>query len=470
MAQVSPAHGHTPHPTIRSALLSGAAAPDFSLAFSALLGTGGADDAVAEPPGDADAARQAIAGTGKDLPAALLRGAAKRDGEADDNDDTDEDGRDIAFAWFGPGAALPDAAPASEGLPQQTAKPVAVEAAPARRGAVTADAEAAAVAVVGRGGQPAPPTAPGVETHQPFAPALPAASPAPQPAPGQPHPAPAQPITPGGDVATAAKRPASADTARQTRVDAISVGGADPAPPAAPIRVAVRAQANAAPVTAAPVTTAAVLRHAAAAEPRAEAAVSSAAPIALTDIRPLPQQQRRQTPQGDAAVAALALDPAGATVRAHAVAPSQAIPQPALDTSRHEWIAAMVDRVATMRDAAQALHGTHETQIRLAPDALGTIDIALRQDGDRVHVHIATETAAAQALISDAQPRLAEIAAERGVRLGDTQVSLNAGPGSGSPQGQSGHQQPDAQRTRAAPASAPLSAGVEDAATDQRIA
>ena len=51
-------------------------------------------------------------------------------------------------------------------------------------------------------------------------------------------------------------------------------------------------------------------------------------------------------------------------------------------------------------------------------------------EGDRVHVRFTAEHEATRALIADAQPRLSELAAARGVRIGDTSVSTGSGGGS----------------------------------------
>jgi flagellar hook-length control protein FliK len=143
---------------------------------------------------------------------------------------------------------------------------------------------------------------------------------------------------------------------------------------------------------------------------------------------------------------------------APAIAAPADMQQAALDTRRHEWMGSMIDRIEAMRDASPA----GDTRIRLSPEALGQVDISIRHEGDRVHVHFATETPAARQLLTDAQPRLNELAEARGVKLGQTTVdSGTAG---------SGQQQAAA---RQAPVTArPAGAATPDAATDtdQRIA
>lgn len=123
---------------------------------------------------------------------------------------------------------------------------------------------------------------------------------------------------------------------------------------------------------------------------------------------------------------------------------------PALDLTADSGLQRMIDRIETLRDAADA----GDTRVRLIPDALGSIDVSVRQEGERVHVHFTAEQDATRALIAEAQPRLTELAAARGVRIGDTSVSTGTGGGGAAPHSQ----QP------AAPPRAPASAA-PDAAT-----
>lgn len=108
--------------------------------------------------------------------------------------------------------------------------------------------------------------------------------------------------------------------------------------------------------------------------------------------------------------------------------------QAPLDLSRDDWAGKMVDRIAALRDAAEAT----DTRIRLAPDNLGNVDVSIRRDGDRLHVHFTAENPAARQLIAEAAPRLSELAEARGVKLGQT--SVDAGTG-GQPHGQPGQPQ-----------------------------
>jgi flagellar hook-length control protein FliK len=130
---------------------------------------------------------------------------------------------------------------------------------------------------------------------------------------------------------------------------------------------------------------------------------------------------------------------------------------PALDLTADSGLQQMIDRIETLRDTADA----RDTRVRLIPDALGSIDVAVRQEGERVHVRFTAEHEATRALIAEAQPRLSELAAARGVRIGDTSVSTGTGGGGTTPQ-------PRPVPSRA-PASA-LSDAVTLSTTDHRLA
>lgn len=127
---------------------------------------------------------------------------------------------------------------------------------------------------------------------------------------------------------------------------------------------------------------------------------------------------------------------------------------------RQEWMGQMIEKIEAMRDSGPV----RETRIALTPDALGKVDISVRQDGDRVHVHFAAETQAARQILTDAQPRLNELAEARGVRLGQTSVD------SGGPNAQSGHKQNDARQPQAPFAAGRASADTAFTDTEDRVA
>ncbi len=132
--------------------------------------------------------------------------------------------------------------------------------------------------------------------------------------------------------------------------------------------------------------------------------------------------------------------------------------QAPLDLTREDWTGQMIERIATLRDSAEAA----DTRIKLAPENLGALDISIRRDGDRIHVHFNAENPAARQLLSEAAPRLAELAEARGVKLGQTSVDS----GTGGQQDQPRQQQ---QATPARPVAASAQA-VPEHTDHQRIA
>ena len=117
--------------------------------------------------------------------------------------------------------------------------------------------------------------------------------------------------------------------------------------------------------------------------------------------------------------------------------------QTALDMRRDDWPQTMIDHIEALRDAADAT----STRITLMPDALGKVDVSIRHDGDAVHVHFAADVPQTRTMLADAQPRLAEAAQVRGVKLG--QATVDAGGG------EAGRQQPQQQQNSANPALPP---------------
>lgn len=134
--------------------------------------------------------------------------------------------------------------------------------------------------------------------------------------------------------------------------------------------------------------------------------------------------------QSDAATLAAALSTAPAVTlpdqtTVAATGSANAVP---LDLRQDPGVQRMIDHIETLRDDANA----RDTRIKLTPDALGSVDVAVRQDGDRVHVRFTAQHEATRALIAEAQPRLTELASARGVRIGDTSVTTDsAGGGNG---------------------------------------
>lgn len=202
---------------------------------------------------------------------------------------------------------------------------------------------------------------------------------------------------------------------------------------------------------------------------RQPAAQAFAAAIFAAGERPVPKR-------GDAAAELAAAFPlaglsaaSASPIAVHAPADAR---QPAVDMTSDQWMGAMIEKIETLRDSVDSKIA--ETRIRLVPDALGRIDVSIRNDGDGVKVHIAADTPAARAILTEAAPRLAELAEARGLKLAATSVDggLSGGTGGNAAFAERQARQPDApQPVR------PASAANDDAAdtditdiTDIRIA
>ncbi|WCM26616.1 flagellar hook-length control protein FliK [Sphingomonas sp. QA11] len=164
----------------------------------------------------------------------------------------------------------------------------------------------------------------------------------------------------------------------------------------------------------------------------------------------------RADPRNTGALMAIAQADAAARPIVQAAGGAQ---NPALDLRDDRGLHGMIDRIEMLRDDANA----RDTRIRLVPDALGGVDVALRKDGDTLHVRFTADTQATRALLTEAQPRLAELADARGVKLGQTSVDTGAGGGAN----HANHQSRAAPR---APAPAAVPAADADFSTDQRLA
>jgi flagellar hook-length control protein FliK len=453
--------------------------------------------------------RQDVAEGGKELPDAApgLESRSEEqpggDADGDDADASADDAPPPPFAWFATAPAPP---------------PVA---------APEATAEAAPAMTVDDGGKSAPrseivlPDMPVADTLKapvkeagPQAPAPGAAASEARPSMEAPAAVPV-PRRSGADVAAAAM-PAPAMPA--PAATAAARAGAAPAPPTAPSDPAVRAAladglattpADAAATTGTATTGTATagaavepvlaqapreLRRAAAEAPvvriavdrpaqpqkvsiadvtqgrREAAAMPQAAPqpaAAFELPRPGGRANASSDPQVDLSTLAA---PATGTQTAMAVSAAGPGQDAALDMRHQQWTARMMDRIETLRDAAPV----RETRLSLMPEALGKVDIAIRQDDAGIHVQFHTESQAARQLIADAQPRLAELAEQRGIRLGSTSVESNpagTGAGTGNPQAGQGQRQ-DAAPNRHQPSAPPGARREAQASThdDERVA
>lgn len=444
-----------------------------------------ADAAIALPKG------QDLAGDGKELPDAVLgldgKGEEQPGSDTDDKEDaTAEDAPSPAFVWFAvtpPPSASPEAKADAvsdvtvETGGKHTRRDVQLPAAPV---AETGDAEPKATTDA-----PKPVAAPAA-TGTASTPAV-----APQARP--------QPVARG----TAAQRQLQADAA----TPAIPAAPADPVveAPMAGTGTASAATGDAPtdttskPILAQPPRE---LRQAAAEAPVVRINADKPAPqqkLSIADVTPAPLQPAPSAavppspsvadqifaafdrPVARPAAAGTSSDPqvdlstlaapATGAQTATAVAATGQGQDATLDMRHQEWTSKMIDRIETLQGAGPA----RETRLSLMPEALGKVDIAIRQDDSgSIHVQFNTDTQSARQLIADAQPKLAEIAQERGIRLGSTSVESNAtgtGAGNANPQMNQGQRQ-DAAPNRHQPAAPPSARREAQTSTqdDERIA
>jgi flagellar hook-length control protein FliK len=348
-------------------------------------------------------ARQAIAGTGKDLPG---------EDESAPDTDTEQTEIDAAFAWFG----------------------VALPTPPEARPAIIATGQPVAAVTLPEG-EAAPLAGPVLPEAR-----LPETAAAPAPVAGET-------VTAG--AATAEAKP-DFDLARPAPVQIRRAGGIELARIDGSARIELPAKIEL--PAGSP-----ILQTIAALQPRAEATPILQTIAAQAGIE-LPEQFRRPAARE---TLINTITPASATeiLRPHVVQAVADAQQAAIDTRRGEWLSQTIDRIEALRDSPNS----RETSIRLSPDALGTVDVSIRHEGDRIHVRFAAETAQARTLLTEAQSRLTEIAEARGLKLGGT--SVDAGTA-----GQGQRHEAAPRTTNIATAPAPVTGGETATIDDARVA
>lgn len=131
-----------------------------------------------------------------------------------------------------------------------------------------------------------------------------------------------------------------------------------------------------------------------------------------------------------------AIDPAtlarADSLTAAPVAAMTGAEQAPLDMTQGHWPQGMIDRIERMREDA----ATADTRIQLSPDALGGIAVALRHEDGATHIHFTADQAQTATMLAEAQPTLARLAEEKGMRLGQTAVDLGQSGGGGERQPQ----------------------------------
>ena len=148
-----------------------------------------------------------------------------------------------------------------------------------------------------------------------------------------------------------------------------------------------------------------------------------------------------------------AIDPAtlarADSLTAAPVAAMTGAEQAPLDMTQGHWPQGMIDRIERMREDA----ATADTRIQLSPDALGGIAVALRHEDGATHIHFTADQAQTATMLADAQPTLARLAEEKGMRLGQTAVDLGQSGGGG------GERQPQRQPEPVLPTRPALAGG-----------
>ncbi|WP_267434284.1 flagellar hook-length control protein FliK [Sphingomonas sp. GM_Shp_1] len=158
----------------------------------------------------------------------------------------------------------------------------------------------------------------------------------------------------------------------------------------------------------------------------------------LRHLSTAPEDRDEASDRATLTVAGAAADPVAlaATDGARPVVAATATADHApLDMTQHHWPQAMIDRIDRMREDA----ATADTRIQLSPDALGGIAVAIRRDDDRTHIHFTAEQAHTATILADAHATLAQLAEDKGMRLGS--MAVQAGATGGSDLGQSARDQ-----------------------------
>ena len=139
-----------------------------------------------------------------------------------------------------------------------------------------------------------------------------------------------------------------------------------------------------------------------------------------------PRLQTLDQPVGDAAfsriltevsVAAAPVTAPAQTVQSSAT-PAQAQTLPPLDMTQPNWAEKLVEDVSL-----QPMGRGETLTLTLTPERLGTMQVRLEMQDGQTHVHFITETPEAARLLTEAQPRLADLMSRAGVDLGSQSAS-----------------------------------------------
>lgn len=137
----------------------------------------------------------------------------------------------------------------------------------------------------------------------------------------------------------------------------------------------------------------------------------------------------------NAMLTGLAATPGASPVTANvAASPPLAMGQPG-------WINHLAHQIETTVTTLNLTQGMEKLTLTVTPEKLGHLQIQLEVIDGMTHVHFVTETAEAARLMTDAQPRLAELFARSGLELGSQ--SSSGSPESEAQQHDRSPQQPE---------------------------
>lgn len=111
--------------------------------------------------------------------------------------------------------------------------------------------------------------------------------------------------------------------------------------------------------------------------------------------------------------------PATITPAASAPVPVSVLPQ---TTGTAEWQKSLGQQVALF-----ARNGIQHAELRLHPEELGAVQISMRMNNERMHIHFIAEHAHARDALENALPNLRQSLNESGIQLGQSHIGADSG-------------------------------------------
>jgi flagellar hook-length control protein FliK len=134
--------------------------------------------------------------------------------------------------------------------------------------------------------------------------------------------------------------------------------------------------------------------------------------LGLADMLPDPMAAMAQKPVSDVSASA-----PGPVVSAAVVSPGDMVADRQLDLVRNEqWLGELA------HDIASTSGDNNRLSFRLMPHQLGRLDVDVTRSHNGLSLAIHTESESAQAILTAAQPRLADEIRAQGLKLADTQM------------------------------------------------